>query len=443
MTKPWPAHFAWGTATASYQIEGAVNEDGRSRSIWDTFVGIPGAIANGETGDIADDHYHRMDEDVELMAELGVNAYRFSLSWSRILPDGVGKVNHRGLDFYKRLLEKLAQKNIDAYATIYHWDLPQVLQDRFGGWIGRDIIEPFVEYADTVSSALGDRVKAWTTLNEPWVIAWLGYGEGKHAPGFRDPRLALQVSHHLLVAHGLAVSAVRRNVEDATVGITVNLSPIEPASEAEQHLADAADANVNSWFLDPIYRGRYPALFLPGMSPEQIRILDGDMKTIAQPIDFIGVNYYTKFRLKAGSISLDPLADVDRPGGERTQMGWTLYPEGLFDVLKRVYDTYRPPAIFVTENGAAYADTIDSDGRIRDTKRIAYLQMHFEQLRRALEAGIPLKGYFVWSLMDNFEWAEGYRPRFGLIHVDYATQKRTIKDSGYWYRDAISRDVTA
>lgn len=436
-----PPDFIWGTATAAYQIEGAVAEDGRTPSIWDEFCKLPGAIANGDTGDIACDHYHRTQGDVEILKQLGVDAYRFSIAWPRVLPEGVDRVNQKGLDFYRRLLDALHEAGIAAYATLYHWDLPQVLQDRFGGWAGRDTAYAFAEYADVVSRELGDGVTAWITLNEPWVSSWLSYGWGTHPPGYASLELGMQCAHHLLLAHGLAVPVLRANAPRARVGITLNFSPISAATNEQEDIdaAAAADVNVNLWFLDPLYRGCYNDLLLPGLSRNRLRVLDGDMETIAAKTDFLGVNYYTRFLLSHVPSKGNPFGNyVEVPHAERTAMGWEVYPNGLYDTLSRIHNEYAPGEMIVTENGAAFPDVADADGRVHDTRRIQYYKSHLAQVSRATTDGIPVTGYFAWSLLDNFEWAEGYRPRFGLVYVDYATQRRIIKDSGYWYRDVIA-----
>lgn len=415
--------FLWGAATSAYQIEGAAAEDGRGESIWDRFCRLPGTVAGGANGDVACDSYHRFKEDVALVKELGLEAYRFSISWPRVIPGGTGAVNQKGLDYYRRLVDALREAGIRPFPTLYHWDLPQALQTRWGGWIGRDTASAFAEYADVVSRALGDSVDAWTTLNEPWVSSWLAYGWGSHPPAYRSMDLGMLAAHHLLIAHGLAVPALRANAPRSEVGITLNFSPIESASEDARDVeaAHAADLNVNLSFLGPLF----------GEPAE-------DAAIIKAPIDFLGVNYYTRFLLKHGRNRSNPFGKyVDLPGAERTAMGWEIYPNGLYDTLARVNRVSGGIKIYVTENGAAYEDVISPDGTVRDPQRIAYLKQHIAQVARAIAGGIPVAGYFVWSLLDNFEWTEGYRPRFGLVYVDFKTQRRVIKESGRWYASTI------
>ncbi len=440
----FPPGFVWGTATASYQIEGAWQADGKGESIWDRFCHTPGKIENGDTGDVACDHYHRWREDIGLMQTLGVNAYRFSLSWPRVLPNGRGPANQAGLDFYDQLVDGLLAAGIQPYITLYHWDLPQALQD-LGGWSNRDVAHWFADYADLVSRRLGDRVLHWITHNEPWVVSFLGEWFGVHAPGNRDLRRALLVSHHLLLSHGLALEPLRANAgARAQLGITLNFTPIYPASDRaeDEAAAQRQDGLINRWFMEPLYRGRYPddmlALFEGAMAEPQA----GDMTIIQRPGDFLGVNYYTREVSRAGSAA--PLyAEGVRQGGEYTEMGWEVYPPGLYDLLTRLHADYAPPAIYITENGAAFVDRVDAQGEVADPRREAYLREHFQQAHRAIEAGVPLRGYFVWSLMDNFEWAWGYGKRFGLVHVDYATQARTIKQSGHWFSQVTRQNGLA
>lgn len=430
----FPQGFKWGVATASYQIEGAVGEDGRGESIWDRFSRTPGKVLNGHTGDVACDHYHRYREDVALMKELGVDSYRFSIAWPRIFPQGKGTLNVRGLDFYKRLVEELLENGIDPMATLYHWDLPQALEDQ-GGWLNRDTASRFRDYSAVLFQELGDMIKQWITLNEPWCSAYLGYGNGQHAPGKRDLNWYLTAAHHLLLAHGLAVQAYRDLNGPGEIGITLNLSPQYPATESPADAAAArkADGFQNRWYLDPIFDGFYPqdmpeflALVAPNIRP-------GDFDVISAPIDFLGINYYSRSIVQAdgqGGYRVLP------PQGPVTHMGWEVYPEGLFDLLVRVYQDYGPLPLYITENGAAFPDQVEQ-GRVADGERIAYLKDHFSQAARAIAAGVPLMGYYVWSLMDNFEWAFGYERRFGLVYVDFATQERIVKDSGRWYQSFL------
>src|SRR5450631_1560381 len=439
----FPDSFRWGAATASYQIEGAVHEDGRGESIWDRFCATPGKVFNNESGAIACDHYHRYQEDIQLMRELGLQAYRFSVAWPRILPTGRGRVNPAGLDFYERLVDALLAANIEPFATLFHWDLPQALQDDFGGWTSRDTSKAFVDYVDIVSQRLGDRVKNWITLNEPLVVAKVGYEYGVHAPGLQDPRLAWQVSHHLLLAHGLAVPVIRANSSNAQVGITLNLSSVHGAtdSERDQYVAHLEDGIANRWYIEPIFRGAYPSDIVDYLEQNNLapQMVNGDAALIAVPVDFLGVNNYSRnvVRQKVGAAP-GTAEHVHIPGAEYTEMDWEVYPEGLREVLVRLHQEYHVPRLYVTENGAAFPDTVSAHSRVHDARRENYYREYLTQAHTALSEGVPLAGYFAWSLMDNFEWSEGYSKRFGITYVDYATQQRIIKDSGYWYRDTIA-----
>jgi beta-glucosidase len=444
----FPSDFVWGTATASYQIEGATREDGRGASIWDAFAATPGAIADGSNGDIADDHYHRYLEDVALMADLGVNAYRFSIAWSRIQPDGTGRANPRGIDFYRRLSESLLERGITPYATLYHWDLPLALEQA-GGWLSRDTADRFGEYAHETSAALGDLVKHWITLNEPWCGAFLGYASGIHAPGKTLGTRSAQAAHHLLLGHGRAVSAVRAAAPDSQVGITLNLYSVKPASDSEADL-DAArriDGLQNRLFLEPVLTGAYPADVIGDLGQEEWFSANPatDAAEIAAPLDFLGINYYSRHTVAAGLA--DATVASSNPGSEfvefvdtgaaKTLMGWEIHPDGLIDVLEQAH-AYAPDLpLYITENGAAYEDVVKADGTIDDDERLEYFRSHLASCSSAIEQGIPLKGYFAWSLMDNFEWAWGYSRRFGLVHVDYETQQRTVKKSGRWFADVV------
>jgi beta-glucosidase len=422
----FPPGFQWGAATSAYQIEGAPDADGRGPSIWDAFCRVPGAVANGDTGDVACDHYRRYREDVDLMAELDLGAYRFSVAWPRVLPDGNGPVNEAGLAFYDRLVDTLLERGIRPLATLYHWDLPQALQER-GGWGSPEVVERFGAYAELVGRRLGDRVTDWITLNEPGVIAWVGHLDGRHAPGAKDAGLAVRVSHHLLLAHRAAADALRATVADARVGIALDLRPIFAAGPSEQDAAAARrlDALNNRWFLDPLFGRDYPEELVAWWGELAPPPLDG----YHGGLDFVGVNYYTRAFARAGGGPLG-LEEVAHPGVERTAMGWEVYPDGLRDLLLRIRADYGPTQLLVTENGAAFEE---------DRPRRAYLERHVSAAAEALEAGAPLEGYFVWSLLDNFEWAEGYTKRFGVVEVDFETQRRTIRPSGRWYAELIER----
>ena len=439
----FPPDFVWGAATAAYQIEGAWDENGKGESIWDRFCHTPGKIENGDTGDVACDHYHRWREDVALMQEIGLRAYRFSIAWPRLLPEGRGRVNQPGLDFYDCLVDALLEAGIEPFVTLYHWDLPQALQDE-GGWPARTTAEAFVEYADLASRTLGDRVRHWMTLNEPFVSAFIGYLEGRHAPGHTDLDEALAAAHHLLLAHGWAVPVIRRNSPGAQVGIALNLIPFTPASPsaADRAAAWQQDGMVNRWFLDPLAARGYPADIVQHYGRPMDFVQPGDLEAIAVPLDFLGVNYYTRGVVRSSAVpEAENTPQTVFPNPERTEMGWEVYPEGLYRVLGRLHFGYAFPALYITENGAAYADQIGPDGQVNDAPRIAYLKAHFAQAARAIAAEVPLRGYFVWSLMDNFEWAHGYSKRFGLIYVDYPTQRRILKASAHWYRKVIAANA--
>ncbi|HET8910013.1 MAG TPA: GH1 family beta-glucosidase, partial [Ktedonobacteraceae bacterium] len=439
----FPENFRWGTGTYSYQVEGAANEDGRGESIWDRFCATPGKILNGDTGLVACDHYHRYPEDVRLMKELGIQIYNFSMAWPRIIPEGRGQVNQKGLDFYDRLLDTILTAGIDPFATLYHWDLPQALQDQFAGWASRETAYAFAEYVDVVTRHFGDRIHNWLTLNEPAVTAFEGHEDGTHAPGARDPGLAWQTSHHFLLAHGLAVPIIRANGTPKTkVGITLNFTQIDPATEAhaDQAAAHFLDGKWHRWFLDPIFRGSYPTDILEMLGNLAPKTEAGDLEIIARPLDFLGANYYTRSVVGYGGSPIDNFTSTRTPNAEYTEMDWEVYPRGIYKALVRLHHEYHIPHIYLVENGAAFADTISNDGHIHDPRRINYLREHLLQVHQAIAAGVPLAGYSVWSLIDNFEWSEGYSKRFGIIYVDYSSQQRTIKDSGYWYRDVIAKN---
>lgn len=436
----FPAGFTWGTATAAYQIEGAWNEDGKGASIWDTFSHTPGKIEDSSTGDVTDDHYHRWREDIKLMQQLNLQAYRLSTSWPRVLPQGKGQVNQRGLDFYDQLVDDLLAANIQPFITLYHWDLPQALQDK-GGWANRDTAKYFAEYAELMARKLGDRVKNWITLNEPWVVTMVGNYFGRHAPGLRDLKTALQVSYHLLLSHGLAVPILRDLSKDSQVGITLNLAPTEPATTASDDVQAARhhDGFANRWFLDPVFGKGFPSDLLELYERAQVlpEIQSADLQTMAAPLDFLGVNYYSRAVIK--NAPNKPPLDTEQlkvAGAKRTEMDWEVYPPGLRQLLVRIKNDYAPAKIYVTENGAAFIDKVEN-GRVQDIDRLNFLKAHFAEAKQAIEQGVPLAGYFVWSLLDNFEWGFGFTKRFGVIYVDYETQQRIIKDSGYWYANFI------
>nr|WP_174720539.1 GH1 family beta-glucosidase [Amycolatopsis sp. BJA-103] len=447
----FPPGFVWGAATAAFQVEGATAADGRTDSIWDVFARRPGAVVGGDTGEPGADHYHRYAEDVDLMRRLGLGAYRFSLSWPRIRPDG-GEPNPHGLAFYDRLVDRLLEAGIQPWATLYHWDLPQVLEDG-GGWASRETAFRFAEYAETIVARLGDRVANWSTLNEPWCAAMLGYASGIHAPGRREPRAAVAAAHHLLLGHGLAMDVLRRHAPAASSGITLNLYPVstaDPSSTVDIEAARRVDGLQNRLFLDPVLRGSYPADLVADLAPlgfEEL-VREGDLATIAAPIDWLGINYYRGYQVsgtpRPGSEPAGPdwlgVPDVHFVPDEaapRTDSGWEVQPSRLTECLLQVHRDYRQIPLYITENGASYPDALIG-GDIVDTDRIAFLDSHLRAAYEAIEAGVDLRGYFYWSLLDNFEWAEGYAKRFGLVHVDYATQRRTPKRSALWYARAIS-----
>ena len=446
---PFPIDFAWGAATSAYQVEGAVNEDGRGPSIWDTFTHEPGRIANGDTGDVACDHYHRWPEDVALMAAHRLNAYRFSVSWPRVQPDGRGPANQKGLDFYRRLTDALRERGIRPMLTLNHWDIPQALQDDGGGWQNRDMVDRFAEYTRLVVDALGDRIEWWITHNEPWVVAALGYRLGVHAPGWRDTEAELRTGHHLLLSHGAAVEAYRASGATAPIGIALNLLPTYPQtdSEADARAARLSDGYTNRWYLDPIFEGRYPADLLEyfGQRFSLDWIRDGDLGRIARPIDFLGVNYYARRVVRAPRPGEEAefawvVRSETTTGIPTSDLGWEITPEVLRDLLLHLRDAYRSPPILITENGCSLRDEIAPDGGVHDPRRIEFMRTHLAAIEEAIDAGVDVRGYFAWSLLDNFEWAEGYGPRFGLVYVDYPTQRRIPKDSFAWYRDVIARN---
>ncbi|WP_370409355.1 GH1 family beta-glucosidase [Streptomyces fradiae] len=460
MTMPlrFPPGFRWGTATAAYQIEGAAREDGRTPSIWDTFSRTPGRVRNGDTGDIAADHYHRTAEDIALLRRLGVTDYRFSIAWPRVQPTGRGPAVQKGLDFYRRLADGLREAGIRPVATLYHWDLPQELEDA-GGWPQRETAYRFAEYAGLAAEALGDRVATWTTLNEPWCAAFLGYGSGVHAPGRTSDVAALRAAHHLNLAHGLAVGALRDALPSATaaeVSLTLNLQALRASSDdpRDRDAARRIDAVANRIFLDPVFHGRLPKDLVEDTAAvtDWSFVRDGDLATAAAPIDSLGINYYSPTEVAAAdpggaddSGEPSPWAGAERHvrfvpvAGPRTAMDWPVDADGLYELLVRLRDDLPGVPLLVTENGAAYDDYADPSGQVKDPERVAYLHAHLGAVHRALADGADVRGYFLWSLLDNFEWAYGYSKRFGIVHVDFATQRRTLKDSARWYADVIAR----
>jgi beta-glucosidase len=442
-----PKDFIWGTATSSYQIEGAVKEDGRGETIWDRFCRIPGKVLNKENGDIACDHYHLYEDDVLLMKSLGIQSYRFSAAWSRIFPEGTGNPNPKGLDFYKRLINKLLENEIEPFITLYHWDLPQLLQDK-GGWINRDTADYFTDYASYLFKELGDVVHKWGTHNEPWVVSYKGYSLGNAAPGYLDFRSHLKASHHLLFSHGKSVSAFRANgPSGGKIGITLNIEPAYPLVN-DQECRDSArvkDGFSNRWFLDPVLKGFYPQDMVDIYSKfEDFKYIQkGDLETISAPMDFLGVNYYSIATTKPGTEGELGFLGVEsvKTGKPQTFMGWEIEPKGLVDTLTRIKNDYGDIPIFITENGAAFDDQVEPDVSINDEERRSYIEDHLRACKTAIDEGVNLKGYYLWSLMDNFEWRYGYSKRFGMVRVDYDTQKRTPKKSALWYKKVIEANA--
>ena len=434
----FPPDFLWGAAASSYQIEGATTEGGRGEGIWDRFCKVPGAVRNGESGAIACDFFHRYPDDVRLMRELGLDAFRFSVSWPRILPEGRGRIEPRGLDFYDRLVDELLSADIRPFLNLFHWDLPQRLEDE-GGWTNRATAEAFVELAEAVAARLGDRVTDWSTHNEPWCAAWLGYGYGEHAPGRKSRIDAVAAAHHLLLSHGLAVEAIRREARDPQVGIILDAWPAYPATDdpADAVAAQSVDALRNRFFFDGALLGKYPDDALELLAPIAPPIREGDMAALSPRLDWVGVNNYSRTVVRANPDGDEPF-EMPAANGNLTAMGWEVYPSGLYDVLTHVHRAYAPASIYVTENGAAFPDIQGHDGAVRDPERIEYLGSYLEAVAQALDEGVPIRGYFVWSLLDNFEWSLGYGRRFGIVYVDYPTQERIPKSSFTWYRDLIA-----
>jgi beta-glucosidase len=439
LSRRFPPGFLFGVATASYQIEGAHDEDGRKPSIWDAFSRTPGRVVNGDTGDVACDHYHRWKDDVALIKSLGVDAYRFSIAWPRVVPDGRGAVNEAGLAFYDRLVDELLAREIRPFATLYHWDLP-IEQHGRGGWCARDTSYAFADYAEAVARRLGDRVAGFMTLNEPWCSSYLSYLLGIHAPGERNLAAALSAVHHLNLAHGLGVQALRSVAPKVPVGIVLNAKSVYPASDRPEDMeaAERYDAFHNGVFAEPLFAGRYPQAVLDALGPVMPRIEPGDLELVSAPLDFVGINYYFPDRVYADPSVPFPAASIHNPPAvERTAMGWEIYAAGLGHLLADMGRRWSLPPIYITENGAAFWDH-KVGGVVEDPERVAYLKSHLSVLADRIEAGQDIRGYFAWSLMDNYEWAEGYAKRFGIVHVDYETQERTIKASGLWYRDLVA-----
>ncbi|MBK6293456.1 MAG: beta-glucosidase [Rhodoferax sp.] len=431
-SRRFPPDFQWGAATSAAQIEGAAHEDGKGPSIWDTFCAEPGRIKDGGNVDVACDHYHRFEHDVELMEWLGLNAYRFSISWPRVQPQGSGAWNDAGFAFYDRLIERLLRANIKPHITLYHWDLPQALQSAFGGWQSRQVASLFAEYAAEVARRFGDRVASIVTMNEPWCVATLGHETGQFAPGLKNRRIATQVSHHLLLAHGLATQAMRSQTS-TQLGIVLNHTPAYPAeaTEANRRAARLADGMDVRWYMDPLFRGCYPSDVLEHLGDDAPEIRAGDFAIIQAHLDFLGINFYTRNFISEESPS------KQAPGALGfTDMGWEVFPLALTQHLVRITREYAPPPLFITENGMANADTLINE-RVADTPRVDYLRWHLEAVAKAIELGADVRGYFYWSLLDNFEWDSGYTKRFGMIHVDYPTQRRVLKDSAHWYRKFV------
>ncbi len=441
LAQPFPADFAWGFATSAYQIEGAASEDGRGRSIWDTFSRQSGAILDGTNGDVACDHYHLYADDVRLMADLGARAYRFSIAWPRVLPEGTGAINQRGLDFYQRLVDALLAAGVQPLVNLFHWDLPQALQDR-GGFANPAVVGWFTDYAALMASKLGDRVKDWMTFNEPAVFAFLGHADGVHAPGLRDWPTAIRVADNEIRAHASAAHAIRALVDGPRIGMAIDVNQVVPAtdSERDQVAANQWSSARDAWFLDPLFGRGYPALGLD--AHREAGHLDG--VELADPpaghVDYLGLNYYRRDSVRARSDRAFDWEIGAVPGSEQTQMGWHVAADGLRDVLLQLNETYAPAEVVITENGAAYPDAVDRDGQVRDGDRVSYLARHVAAAGEALAAGVPLTGYYVWSLLDNYEWSFGYTRRFGLVRVDFSSQLRTPKDSARWYRRLIARE---
>ena len=436
----FPENFLWGAATAAYQIEGAHRDDGRGETIWDRFCHIPGKTHNGDTGDVACDHYHRYEEDIEIMKALGLKTYRFSISWSRIFPDGKGEPNRKGMQFYITLVNRLIESGIQPAVTLYHWDLPQKLQD-LGGWANRETIDCFVRYAKYVFQNLGDYVPIWITHNEPFVASFVGHWEGRHAPGITDFHTALLVSHHLLLSHEMTVKAYREMGLKGEIGITLNMNPVYSATDRMEDIEAAIVFNEyhNKWFSDPVLKGKYPENILKWYKKNEFfpEAMSEEIEETFQPVDFLGINNYFSSFIKADNQKWPIQVSAATTGKDTTQMGWEINPEGLHDLLFYLNREYNGVKILITENGAAFNDIINREGKVEDDNRLDYLYRNLEQVHRAIGSGVNVRGYYAWSLLDNFEWAYGYSKRFGLVYVDYNTQARIIKKSAHWYREVI------
>ena len=441
----FPDEFLWGASTSAYQIEGAYNQDGKGESIWDRFTRWDAHVLNGDTGDLACDHYHRMPQDVALFKELGLSCYSFTIAWTRILPEGRGQVNAKGLDFYDRLVDNLLDAGIRPKATLYHWDFPQLLQD-LGGWPNRDSADWFADYAGIVFEKLADRIDFWATHNEPWVAAFLGYAAGLHAPGICDYSQAYQTAHHMLLAHGKAVQVYRQGGYDGQIGLILNLNGLVPASDSDEDRAATQRVHdeTHALFLDPIFNGQYPQALFDYIGPHKPNTQGGDLQIIQQPIDFLGLNYYNTdlvaFDVHAG-LNKARIIPYSAPGWGRTEMNWGIHPAGIKEEVLYIKEHYGNPDLYITENGCAMPDEPDENGFVADWDRIRYIKAHLQALHEAIQAGVNLKGYFAWSIFDNFEWERGYGPRFGLVRVNYETLARTPKQSAYWYRDVIANNA--
>jgi beta-glucosidase len=440
----FPAGFLWGTASASYQIEGAWDHDGKGESIWDRFSHTPGRIKTGETGDVACDFYHRFKDDIAIQAELGLNASRVSISWPRVMPAGHGAINQKGLDFYRRVADALLKKNIEPWVTLYHWDLPQELED-IGGWTNRDVAGYFADYAATVADALGDRIKRWMVFNEPWVFTVLGYHQGLHAPGRRDPTAALNAMHVVNLAQAMGARALRASRHrPGAVGTAFSMSSVHAASDSadDRAAAERWDRFNNFWFLDTVMKGVYPEIDSGGLLDQRVGAQAGDADAMKEPLDFLGINlYFRTIVARDDNRQMLGLRMVNPEVKERTEFGWEVYPDSLGDMVTQVAKRYPGVPLYITENGCSYGDAPGGDGRVRDERRISYMRGYLAALWRAIDRGADVRGYFTWTLTDNFEWAEGFRQRFGIVHCDFDTLARTIKDSGYWYRDVARRNA--